>query len=250
MFPRKKLNGYEGEMRPFKMIGNLYYVGTYQACSHLIDTGDGLILIDTGYANTLYLVVHSIHTLGFNPKDIKYIINTHWHWDHTAGTAELAGLSGAKTLIGKDDFEAAKKYFTADITVKDGDMLSLGNTNIRFVETPGHTKGTISMFFDVTDGGKTYRVGTFGGAGANTLRKNTFEYKNARSDYFNSLNRLRSEKVDVFMANHTWNNDTEEKSKVLFETGENQFIDEALFPKFLDFCEARLKNIIAEENNL
>lgn len=246
MFESRKCVGYEGVMRPFRIIGNLYYVGTFQACSHLIDTGDGLILIDTGYDNTLYLVVHSMHLLGFDPRDIKYIINTHWHWDHTEGTKELAGLSGAKTIIGEKDYEAAKRYFDADITVRDGDSLSLGNTTIRFMETPGHTKGTISMFFDVTENGKTYRVGTFGGAGANTLLKDTFEYETCREDYFASIDRLRKEHVDVFMANHTWNNDTEAKSEILLKTGENQFIDETLFGKFLNHCEERLRKIIEE----
>ena len=62
MFARKKFeNHYEGAMEPFKIIGNVYYVGTYPASSHLIDTGDGLILIDTGYADTLFLLIDSIY---------------------------------------------------------------------------------------------------------------------------------------------------------------------------------------------
>ena len=227
---------WEGKMEPFKIIGNVYYVGTYQASSHLIDTGDGLILIDTGYANTLYLVIHSIHKLGFKPEDIKYIINTHWHGDHTEATAAMADLSGAKTLIGVEDAEKAKKYFEPDILVKDGDALSLGNTTIRFVETPGHTKGTVSLFFDTEENGKIFRVGTFGGAGANTLALGKFDYDNCREDYRKSLNRLRQEKVEVFIGNHVWNNDTENKGNHLLVTGENLFIDDALFYRFLDYC--------------
>ena len=170
MFERLKMtHHWEGKMEPFRIVGNVYFVGTYPASSHLIDTGAGLILIDTGYADTLFMVVDSIHRLGFDPMDIKYIINTHWHGDHTAGTAALAGFTGAKTLIGWQDAEKAKQYFTPDILVHDGDILTLGNTKISFMETPGHTKGTISFFLDTEEGGKTYRVGSFGGAGANTL---------------------------------------------------------------------------------
>ena len=80
---------------PFRMIGNLYFVGTVEASSHLIDTGDGLILIDTGYNNTLYLLIDSIYKLGFKPTDVKYIINTHWHHDHVEGTQAFSQLSGA-----------------------------------------------------------------------------------------------------------------------------------------------------------
>ena len=245
MFERRKFNkSWEGRIDPFRIIGNVYFVGTYQASSHLIDTGDGLILIDTGYAKTLYLVVDAIHRLGFDPKDIKYIINTHWHGDHTEGTAAMAALSGAKTLIGIEDYEKAKEYFSADITIKDGDKLTLGNTSIEFMETPGHTKGTLSFFFNTEDGGKIYRVGTFGGAGANTLVEGNFDYSGCREDYRASVNRLRKEHVDVFIGNHTWNNNTAEFGRILLESGENNFIDETLWTRFLDYCESRLNQLM------
>ena len=248
MFERRKIiNPWEGKLQPFKIIGNVYFVGTFQASCHLIDTGDGLILIDPGYSNTLYLVVRSIYELGFNPKDIKYIINTHWHWDHTEATAAMVDLSGAKTLIGYNDEEKARRYFIPDILIKDGDTLTLGNTTISFMETPGHTKGTISFFFNTEDNGKVYRVGMFGGAGANTLAQGQFDYDGCREDYRNSLQRLRKEKVDVFIGNHVWNNDTAVKGELLLKTGENKFIDDNLWHQFLDFCEKRLNDIISKD---
>lgn len=248
MFERRKItNPWEGKMQPFKIIGNVYFVGTFQASCHLIDTGDGLILIDPGYSNALYLVVHSIYELGFNPKDIKYIINTHWHCDHTEAAAAMVDLSGAKTLIGCDDEEKARRYFTPDILIKDGDTLTLGNTTISFMETPGHTKGTISVFFNTEDDGKVYRVGMFGGAGANTLAQGQFDYDGCREDYRNSLHRLQKEKVDVFIGNHVWNNDTAVKGKLLLKTGENKFIDGELWHKFLAFCEKRLDKVTSKD---
>jgi metallo-beta-lactamase class B len=247
MYERREiLKPWEGKIEPFKIIGNVYFAGTYQASCHIIDTGEGLILIDPGYENAFYLVIDSIYKLGFRPTDIKYIINTHWHWDHTEATAALADLSGAKTLLGREDEENAKRYFIPDILLKDGDTLSLGNTTISFMETPGHTKGTISFFFDTREGDATYRVGMFGGAGANTLRKDTFEFDGCREAYYASLERLQKEKVDVFIGNHVWNNDTFTKGKLLMETGENQFLDGSLWNKFLTHCKKRLDNVIAE----
>ena len=111
------------------------------------------------------------------------------------------------------------------------------------METPGHTKGMISFFFDVQDNGKIYRAGSFGGAGANKLGKNTQEFEGARVAYRNSIARLRKEKVDLFLGNHSWNNGTYEKSIKLLETGENTFLDPTLWQKFLDFCEGRLVNL-------
>ena len=250
MFKRRKIEQpYEGRIEPFKIIGNVYFVGTYQSSCHIIDTGDGLILIDTGYSNAFYLVIHSIYKLGFKPEDIKYIIHTHWHWDHTEGTQAMVDLSDAKTLIGRLDEQKALKYFTPDILISDGDTLTLGNTTVTFMETPGHTHGTISLFFDTEQDGKKYRVGMFGGAGANTLAQGKFDYDGCREDYRASLNRLRGERVDVFIGNHTWNNNTEEFGKILMETGENKFIDSTLWINFLDYCEKRLDRTIAKDVN-
>ena len=250
MFERRKIeNAWEGKIEPFKMVGNVYFIGTFQASSHLIDTGDGLILIDTGYSNTLYLVIRSIYELGFNPKDIKYIINTHWHGDHTEATKAMVDLSGAKTLIGRYDKEKVLKYFTPDILIKDGDVLTLGNTTINFLETPGHTKGTISLFFETKEKREIYRVGMFGGAGANTLVKNRFDYDECREDYIQSIKRLKKEKVYVFIGNNVWNNDTAIKGNILLSTGENKFIDNDIWFDFLDFCEKRFGEIVSSETN-
>lgn len=247
MFQRREIvNPWEGKIEPFKIIGNVYFCGTFQASCHLIDTGDGMILIDPGYANTLYLVIDSIYKLGFRPADIKYIVNTHWHWDHTEATAAMAELSGAKTLLGRYDEEKARQYFTPDILLKDGDTLTLGNTTMSFMETPGHTRGTVSLFFDTRENGTTYRVGMFGGAGSNTLREGAFDFNGCREAYYHSLRRLQKEKVDVFIGNHVWNNDTFTKGKLLMETGENQFLDSSLWNTFLDHCKKRLDNVIAE----
>ncbi len=250
MFERREISfPWQGRIEPFEIIRNIYFIGTFQSSVHLIDTGDGLILIDTGYANTLYLVIDGIYKLGFKPTDIKYIINTHWHGDHTESTKALAELSGAKTLIGKEDYEKAIQYFTADITVKDGDILELGNTSIEFMETPGHTKGTISLFFNAEDKGRIYRVGMFGGAGANTMLQDTFEFVGCREAYRSSLHRLMKEKVDVFIGNHTWNNNTFQKAEILKATGKNLFIDDKIFGEFLSFCEQRLDRIILEDSS-
>lgn len=248
MFERRKIvNPWEGKIEPFKIIGNVYYVGTFQASAHIVDTGKGLIFIDPGYSNTLYLIIDGIYKLGFKPTDIKYIINTHWHGDHTEATAALAELSGAKTLLGKEDLDKASKYFIPDILIKDGDTLTLGNTVVEFMETPGHTKGTISFFFNTIENGKTYRVGMFGGAGANTMVQGKFDFDGARETYRSSLHRLMKEKVDVFIGNHTWNNDTFNKAKVLRKTGKNEFIDSELWSIFLSFCEKRLDAVMQED---
>lgn len=237
----------DGMLDPLHIIGGVWFVGTEQASSHLIDTGDGLIMIDTGYQDTLAFVLRSIYEAGFKPTDIRYIINTHWHDDHTEATRDMARISGAKTLIWEDDLPKARQYFEPDLLIKDGDTLALGNTVIRFVKTPGHTQGTVSLFFDTVENGKTYRVGMFGGAGVNTLKQGCFDYPACREDYRSSIARLRREPVDVFIGNHTWNNNTVEFGRILKETGENRFLDGTLWGQFLDYCERRLEETIRED---
>ncbi len=250
MFERKSFNNlWEGKIEPFKVIGNVYFVGSFPASTHLIDTGCGLILIDPGYMETFHLVIDSIYKLGFSPYDIRYIINTHWHEDHTAATKALAHMCGAKTLIGEKDSVKATAYFTADILVKDGDILELGNTKIDFMETPGHTEGTISIFLETEESGKKYRVGMFGGAGANTMVRGHFDFDGCREAYINSIHRLLEEKVDVFIGNHVWNNNTEVFGDILRRTGENKFIDDKLWGQFLAFCLERVNSVIEKEKN-
>ena len=238
-----------GRMEPIKITDNVYFVGTYQASSHIIDTGEGLIMFDTGYAETAYLLVDSIYRLGYRPEDIKYIVNTHWHHDHTAATADIAALSGAKTLIARDDAEKAKAFFDADILIDDKDTLTLGNTTVEFLVTPGHTKGTLSFFFDTTDGGKVLRAGSFGGTGLNTLALGTFEFENAREAFFASIERLKGEKVDVFLGNHTWNNGTWHKGQLALESEKNPFVDSELWHKFLEKRKQDLVDLINRENS-
>jgi len=159
-----------GDMKPFKLAANIYFVGTYKASSHLIDTGAGLILIDTGYEESADVIVESVTELGFDIKDIKYILHSHGHSDHTGATPKLQRITGAKTFLGEKDVKYIKGW-KQDFFYRDGQVISLGNTNILCLSTPGHTEDTYSFFFDVEENGKVYRAGMFGGAGTNQLKK-------------------------------------------------------------------------------
>jgi len=131
---------YDKYIKPSRLIGNLYFVGTYDASTHIIDTGDGLILIDSGYFESLYVVVNNIWEIGFSPRDIKYILISHAHYDHMDATEELAKLTGAKTFISEKDmplltgeiFHYPIRSFKPDVLLKDNDIVSLGNTSIRW----------------------------------------------------------------------------------------------------------------------
>ena len=233
-------------IKPSRIVGNLYFVGVHCASTHIIDTGEGLILIDPGYRETLYLMINNLWTLGYKPTDIKYIIGTHAHFDHIDAVKPLVEMTGAKTFIGKDDLPLLKgdvyhypiNTFEPDVLLSDGDVVTLGNTSIRFVATPGHTDGTMSPFFDVEENRVAYRVGMFGGAGIGSMAKDFLKDNglpgDCRGKYIRSVKRLMEEKVDVFIGNHVWNNNTEEKIEKIGKTERNPFVDPEEWQSFLN----------------
>ncbi len=261
---------WDGYVKPFKIFGNLYFVGTEPASTHLIDTGEGLILIDTGYQHSLYLVLNNIWELGFSPYDIKYLIHTHGHIDHFGATRALVELTGAKTFIGRADEEYAngkldlsyakelgmefKETFQPDVLIDDGDVIRLGNTEITCVATPGHTPGAMSYFFDVTDGEDTFRAGLHGGMGINTLSAEFLNKYNLpfslRDDFKKSMLRLNEEKVDIFLGNHMQHNHTLEKAQMIKDGNLYAFINPNEWQPYNLWCIDNLENMVnCEENN-
>ena len=229
---------------PIKMFGNLYFVGTKPASVHIIDTGDGLIALDTGYQHSLYIVIDNIYRVGLNPHDIKYIFLTHGHIDHFGAAKAFKELTGAKIVLGKKDCAAANgeldlscakeldmefdETFEPDILISDGDEISLGNTTVRAVATPGHTQGAMSYFFNVTDGEETFTAALHGGMGTNTLCHEYLDRYNLpytlREDFVQSMLRLNEEKVDIFLGNHMQHNRTEEKAEMVKKGDKKAFI--------------------------
>lgn len=252
-------------MEPFNLFGNIWFVGSAPASTHIIDTGDGLILLDSGYQERLYLVINSMWKCGLSPYDIKYIIHSHGHIDHAAATKALQELTRAKTFIGAgdcgmvngsrpeltwaDEFNTAQPaVFEPDVLLHDGDKIALGNVEIDCIATPGHTPGTFSYFWNVEVDGKTYRAGTFGGAGTNTLKsayihKLHLENENWRGAFRNSIARARKEYVDIFIGNHPGQSQTAERYQRLCEGDKFAFVDPQAWGKFLDQCEANLNKL-------
>jgi metallo-beta-lactamase class B len=256
---------WEFRAEPFRIAGGLYYVGNTNVSSHLIDTGDGLVLFDTAYPQTVYLLLESIRRLGFDPDDIRLIIHSHAHYDHFGGTRAVVELTGAKTAMGEADVPVTrdrrelswgKEYgiefrevFDVDIPLTDGQKLEQGNVTLECVGVPGHTPGSMSYFFEVEEDGKRLRVGNHGGPGLNTLTDAYMsEYglpASCRDDYEKSLARLREEEVDIFIGIHPNQNDTFGKYAG-FDEGKNRFIDKAAWPAFLDALDRNAKEMFGD----
>lgn len=260
------IHPWEGYIKPFEIFGNLYFVGTKPASTHLIDTGDGLIVIDPGYPQSLYLIINNICELGFAVKDIRYIVITHGHYDHLGGVKALKELTGAKTFIGKEDADYANgtldltwakelgaEYYEAfepDVLISHNDVIQLGNTKILCKDAPGHTPGTKAFFFDVTDGVHTLRAGMHGGVGFNSMEKSfLMRYglsTETRDKFVPYIESLMDEPVDIMLGNHVGNNDTVGKKSRITENY-NPFIDSSEWKRFLTDVAERYNKFIAEE---
>jgi metallo-beta-lactamase class B len=158
---------------PFKVFDNLYWLGTRQHSSWALQTSAGIIIIDTNFAwATGPEIIEGITTLGLNPGDIKYVVISHAHGDHDQGAAELQKRYGAQVVMGVPDWDATlQRPATApggvpkrDLAVgPEGRKLTLGDTTVEIVATPGHTPGTLSYVFPVKDRGRTLMVAYSGG---------------------------------------------------------------------------------------
>ena len=251
---------------PFRMADDLYYVGDRLVCVHLIRTEEGLILLDAGYHCTKHLLLESIFRLGFDPADVRWILLTHGHADHYGAANEFRNLYGTKVALSAVDTKSmaqrprrASGIFAQipqnlpviDHQLEDGEIFTFGGKEIRCVLTPGHTLGTMSFFFDVTDNGITYLAGQYGGAGVNALKLPYALHHQLPLDMaqrmVESLDRVKDEPVAVHLGNHPYNNHTLEKRERQLKEGGNPFVDTSTWPEFVaDIWQKSLK--IMEEN--
>jgi len=259
-------------VHPFQLYGNVWYVGDSWVCVHLIDTGDGLLLIDSGNCGAEAMLVNAIWEAGFNPADVKWIIHSHGHLDHIGAANFFKRMFGTKLYLGEPDarmfrerpeisaiqdtHDDADFLFTPDYEIKEGDVLTFGNTTMTFYLVPGHTDGCVACFFDADGPEGVKRCGYYGGFGFNTLQKDYLieigdpDY-HTRTVYLNSLAKVRDQKVEIFLGNHCVNNDTlgRRERQLADPEGPNPFIDETLWGCYLDQKRDELLAFMADPAN-
>jgi len=140
---------------PFRIAGNIYYVGSADLASYLVRTSAGHILINTGYEQDVPLIRNSLAQLGLRFRDIRIVLLGHAHDDHVAGTALLIRETGALLMVmdgdvpaietGTTDFQPSDQHWTpvkVNRILHDGDAVELGGAKLVAHLTPGHTKGS------------------------------------------------------------------------------------------------------------
>lgn len=204
---------------PFRVAGNLYYVGTYDLACYLITTPEGNILINTGLAESVPMIRRNIESLGFDFSDIKILLTTQAHFDHVAGMAEIKKNTGAKMMVhegdaqvmedgGKSDFLFGGSYtfppVVIDRKLQDRDTISLGDAKVVVLHHPGHTKGATSFMLDVSDDKRSWRVLIVNMPSIlpQTRLSGMASYPRVGKDYAYTLEALRKLEFDVWVASH------------------------------------------------
>jgi|SRR5579875_1281911 len=225
---------------PYRVIANLYYVGTNYLASFLITTPEGDILINPDYEQSVPVIRRSVEKLGFRFSDIKIILISHAHDDHAAGCALAKKWSGAKLMVmegdvaevesgGAHDFQYHQHWapVTVDRVLKDSDKVILGGVTLVAHLTPGHTRGCTTWTTQVQENGRLYHVVIVGSPNVNPGYKLTGnkEYPEIAADYEKTFRVLASLPCDVFLGAHGIYYDMDAKLKQLGTGGGNPFVD-------------------------
>ena len=240
---------------PFKIFDNLYYVGTGWVSAYLLVTSDGLIVIDSLYGPFVDDVAAGVRKLGFDPKQIRYVLVTHGHFDHAGGAKRIQEVTGARVGMTEADWKLAEgsprvgpigfPIPRRDLVVQDGDTIKLGDTSLEAFVTPGHTPGVLSLLFRVRDGERAHTAFTFGGVGLN------FTGVGRTEQYLASVRRIRGMRgLEVNVPNHPGSGMVFERAQRLKErkAGEpHPFVAPEDYQAWLKELEAAAEKKLAEE---
>ena len=242
-------NDWREPMKPFHVVGNVYFVGTAGLGAYLITTPQGHIVLDGGTPDDAPLIEKSIAALGFKLSDVKYLLNSHAHFDHCGGLGALKKASGARMVASRADAQILQaghhgSYGAGwaddfppvhvDRIVNDGDHVQLDGTTLIAVLTPGHTKGCTTWTMQTNEAGKTYNVVFYCSTSVPGYPLvNNREYPNIVSDYEHSFEKLKKLRCDVFLANHTGFFDMRQKLARVHPGAPNPFVDPTELQRFV-----------------
>jgi metallo-beta-lactamase class B len=207
---------------PFRIAGNLYYVGGKDLASYLIVTPEGDILINSSLETSVPMIRSSVEQFGFKFNDIKVLLISHAHFDHDAGSAELVKETGAKYMVmdgdvsvvesgGATDFAYAKNTYPKAMVnrvLHDGDEVKLGGTVLVAHKTAGHTRGCTTWTMQVTEAGRPLNVVIVGSWNVNPGWRlvdrpgQPVSYPGIAADYRRTFATLKALQCDVFLGAH------------------------------------------------
>jgi metallo-beta-lactamase class B len=252
-------------VEPYRIAGNIYYVGASDVTSFLIVTPAGHILLDGGFVETAPMIEANIKKLGFKLEDVKVLLSSHAHFDHAGGLAELKRATGARFAAsereapllargGKGDFYFGDKGpfppIQVDRILHDGDQVTLGGTTMTAHLTPGHTMGNTTWTTKAKEGDRTYDV-VFAAStsilpGVNLT--NNPKYPAIGEDYARTFRILKFLPCDVFLSSHASFYDGLNKAERLRKGAkENPFVDPRGYRDYIARMESKYQDQLQKE---
>jgi metallo-beta-lactamase class B len=252
-------------VEPYRIVGNIYYVGASDITSCLITTPEGHIHLDGGFVETAPIIEANIRKLGFKLEDVKVLLGSHAHFDHAGGLAELKARTGAKFAAserdapllargGKGDFYFGDKGpfppIQADRILHDGDTVTLGGTTLTAHLTPGHTMGNTTWTMKAKEGDRTYDV-VFAASTSilsGVSLTNNPKYPEIAADYAKTFRILKSLPCDVFLSSHASFYDGLAKADRLRKGAkENPFVDPRGYKDYVAGMEKKYQERLRQE---
>jgi len=239
---------------PYKVIDNIYYVGSVSLASFLFVTPQGNILLNSCFEATVPVIRASVEKLGFQFTDIKILLGSHAHADHMQGDALVKKLTGAKVMCMAEDVPALMKITPGgkphplDKTLHDGDEVKLGGTTLTAHLTAGHTRGCTTWTTTAHEGRKAYDVVILGSMGVNPgyILVNNKDVPDIAGEYMRSFKLLRSLHCDVPLGSHPTMYNMVEKYARLGK-GPNPFIDPEGYTHELDLEEHAFLEVLDKQ---
>ncbi len=247
-------------IEPFRVYDNIYFVGARGLSSFLIVTPDGHFLIDGALPESASMIARNIGMLGFDIRDVKILLNSHAHIDHSGGLAELKKLSGAEMIASEgdrwaletglvpgseDDPDYAAPPVKVDRTISDGGTLTLGAVTLTAHLTPGHTRGCTTWTMQAA--GKSVLFFCSATVAANRL-VNPPQYEGIVEDYRSTFAKMRTWRPDIFLANHPVFFSMEEKRARQVAGDKDAFVDPDGFPALAAGLETAFERSLAEQS--
>ncbi len=245
-------------VEPFKIAGNIYYVGASDVTSYLITTPKGHFLIDSGFVETVPQIKDNIVKLGFKVEDVKILLNSHAHYDHAAGLAELKRSTKAKLMMSDADAELLAngglndpnfgdrfpmEAVRADRTFRDGKQIKLGGVTMTANITAGHTRGCTTWTTEVKEKGlKLTAIFVCSTSAPGYKLVGNKKYPTIYVDYQRTFERLERLKPDIFLGAHGGIYDLEGKIEALKQNpSRNPFIDPSGYRDYLKRSKASIE---------
>ncbi len=252
------------EIAPFKIAGNLYYVGSADLASYLVVTPQGDILINSNMATSPPLIRRSVEKLGFKMRDIKILLISHAHYDHAAGSAEILRMTGAKYMVMDGDVAGIESggrrgvpepnfptYPPAKVSrvLHDGDTVTLGGSTLVAHKTPGHTPGCTTWTMVVQEGGRSYNVVVLGSpnlnAGTNLVSNKL--YPRIAEDFETGFRVALSLPCDIFLGAHGVYFDMKQKIARMQAGEKNVFVDPEGYRLYILNAQAAFEKELAKQ---